>query len=180
MLVGVGAFFAGRGPGFGRTRHNNEPWRGDGLNLAGYFSGGLVGRTVLGRRKLAVSCASGCRRASRGHIHRSFESKSQLQFQFFVGHFPKPSRKLGMGHGNSDCGEMQLILERIDPTKNVARYYGLSVEATLFARNTFVRRWGRIGSTGRQRLEFFDNKESAGLTLDTWLARKRKRGYVLR
>ena len=85
-----------------------------------------------------------------------------------------------MGHGNSDCGEMQLILERIDPTKNVARYYGLSVEATLFARNTFVRRWGRIGSTGRQRLEFFDNRDLAGLALDTWLARKRKRGYVLR
>ena len=85
-----------------------------------------------------------------------------------------------MGHGNSDCGEMQLILERIDPTKNVARYYGLSVEATFFARNTFVRRWGRIGSTGRQRLEFFDNRDSAGLALETWLARKRKRGYELR
>jgi predicted DNA-binding WGR domain protein len=66
------------------------------------------------------------------------------------------------GHGNSDCAELQVILERIDPTKNVARYYVLSIEATLFARNTLMRRWGRIGSTGRQHLEFFDSRDSAG------------------
>ena len=59
--------------------------------------------------------------------------------------------------GNSDSADLQLILERIDPANNIARYHILSVEATLFARNTFVRRWGRIGSTGRQRLEFFDS-----------------------
>ena len=44
------------------------------------------------------------------------------------------------GHGNSNSAELQVILERIDSTKNVARYYVLSVEATLFARNTLVRR----------------------------------------
>jgi predicted DNA-binding WGR domain protein len=49
-------------------------------------------------------------------------------------------------YGNSDSAELQVILERIDPTKNVARYYVLSVEATLLARDTLVRRWGRIGS----------------------------------
>ena len=37
-------------------------------------------------------------------------------------------------YGNSDSAELQVILERIDPTKNVARYYVLSVEATLLAR----------------------------------------------
>jgi predicted DNA-binding WGR domain protein len=83
-------------------------------------------------------------------------------------------------HGNSDSADLQVILERTDPTKNAARYYVLSVEPTLFARNTFVRRWGRIGSAGRQRLEFFDNRDLAGLALETWLARKRKRGYMLR
>ena len=83
-------------------------------------------------------------------------------------------------YGNSDSAELQVILERIDPTKNVARYYVLSVEATLFARNTLVRRWGRMGSTARQRLEFVDSRDSAGLALETWLARKRRRGYLLR
>jgi predicted DNA-binding WGR domain protein len=77
-------------------------------------------------------------------------------------------------YGNSDSAELQVILERIDPTKNVARYYVLSVEATLLARDTLVRRWGRIGSAGRQRFEFFDSRTSAGL------AKKRRRGYLLR
>ncbi len=84
------------------------------------------------------------------------------------------------GHGNSDSAQLQVILERIDPANNVARYYVLSIEATLLARDTLVRRWGRIGSAGRQRLEFFDSRTSAGLALETWLARKRKRGYALR
>ena len=83
-------------------------------------------------------------------------------------------------HGNSDSSDLQVILERTDPANNVARYYVLSVEATLFARNTLVRRWGRIGSTGRQRLEFFESRDTAGLALEAWLARKRKRGYALR
>ena len=82
-------------------------------------------------------------------------------------------------HGNSDSAGLQVLLERTDPPRNVARYYVLSVEATLFARNTLVRRWGRIGSTGRQRLEFFASRDSAGLALETWLAKKRKRGYML-
>jgi hypothetical protein len=50
----------------------------------------------------------------------------------------------------------------------------------LFARNTLVRRWGRMGSTVRQRREFFDSRDSAGLALEAWLARRRKRGYILR
>jgi predicted DNA-binding WGR domain protein len=92
-----------------------------------------------------------------------------------------PCRRFHMAdQRNSDSADSQLILERTDPAYNVARYYVLSIEATLFARNTFVQRWGRIGSTGRQRLEFFDNRDSAGLALETWLARKRKPGHALR
>ena len=95
--------------------------------------------------------------------------------------FQNPAERFGMADdGNSNSAELQVILERADPTKNVARYYVLSIEATLFARNTLVRRWGRIGSAGRQRLEFFDGGDSAGLALESWLARKRKRGYMLR
>jgi predicted DNA-binding WGR domain protein len=82
--------------------------------------------------------------------------------------------------GNSEPAELQVILERIDPARNIARYYVLSVEPTLFARDTLVRRWGRIGSTGRERLEFLGSAEAAGSALELWLARKRKRGYELR
>src|ERR1700723_3627520 len=45
-----------------------------------------------------------------------------------------------------------LVLERVDRTKNMARYYVLSVEPTLFAESSLVRRWGRIGGAGRTRI----------------------------
>ena len=44
-----------------------------------------------------------------------------------------------------------LVLERVDRTKNMARYYVLSVEPTLFAEWSLVRRWGRTGGAGRTR-----------------------------
>ena len=43
------------------------------------------------------------------------------------------------------------MLERVDRTKNMARYYVLSVEPTLFAESSLVRRWGRIGGGYRKR-----------------------------
>ncbi|HEY1780426.1 MAG TPA: WGR domain-containing protein [Roseiarcus sp.] len=44
-----------------------------------------------------------------------------------------------------------LVLERVDRTKNMARYYVLSVEPTLFAESSLVRRWGRIGGAEQVR-----------------------------
>jgi predicted DNA-binding WGR domain protein len=116
-----------------------------------------------------------------GQIHRFFESRAEVRFQFALDSSQDPTQRFGMAdHGNSNSADLQVILERTDSAHNVARYYVLSVEATLFARNTFVRRWGRIGPAGRQRLEFFDSRDSAGLALETWLVRKRQRGYMLR
>jgi predicted DNA-binding WGR domain protein len=81
-----------------------------------------------------------------------------------------------------DSSSLHIVLERIDRGRNIARYCVLSIEPTLFARLTLVRRWGRIGSLGRERLQFFpgDDIAQAQVTLETWLARKRKRGYAPR
>jgi predicted DNA-binding WGR domain protein len=73
---------------------------------------------------------------------------------------------------------VHIVLERVNPSKNVARYYVLSIEPTLFAKDTLIRRWGRIGSAGRERRHFFDSESAAELALEMWLARKRKRGYA--
>ena len=81
-----------------------------------------------------------------------------------------------------DSSSLQIVLERVDPARNIARYYVLSVEQTLFAKHTLIRRWGRIGCLGRERLQFFRNEDAsrAQVTLETWLTRKRKRCYALR
>jgi predicted DNA-binding WGR domain protein len=73
-----------------------------------------------------------------------------------------------------------LVLERVDRTKNMARYYVLSVEPTLFAESSLVRRWGRIGDAGRTRIDLHASPPLAHIALNTWLERKRRRGYRLR
>jgi predicted DNA-binding WGR domain protein len=81
-----------------------------------------------------------------------------------------------------DSPSLHIVLERVHPARNIARYYILSIEPTLFAKHTLIRRWGRIGSLGRERLQFFGGEDAsqAQVTLETWLARKRKRGYAPR
>jgi predicted DNA-binding WGR domain protein len=73
-----------------------------------------------------------------------------------------------------------LVLERVDRAKNMARYYVLSVEATLFAESSLVRSWGRIGAAGQTRIDLHASPPLAQMALNTWLECKRRRGYLLR
>ena len=73
-----------------------------------------------------------------------------------------------------------LVLERIDVARNMARYYVLSVEPTLFDDAAVVREWGRLGRLGGRRIDLHAKNSDARLALDAWLARKIRRGYVLR
>ena len=73
-----------------------------------------------------------------------------------------------------------LVLDRFEETSNMARYYVLTVEPTLFGDTALVREWGRIGVSCRRRLDLYPDEAAAKVALDTWLSRKSKRGYVLR
>ena len=78
-------------------------------------------------------------------------------------------------------GRIQLlVLERVDPARNMARYYVLSVEPTLFGDAALVREWGRIGRPGRRRLDLYAMESEARVSLGDWFARKLKRGYRFR
>ena len=81
-----------------------------------------------------------------------------------------------------DSSSLQIVLERVDPARNIARYYVLSIEQTLFASHTLIRGWSRIGCLGRERLQFFGGEYAtrAQVTLKMWLTQKRKRGYAPR
>jgi predicted DNA-binding WGR domain protein len=76
--------------------------------------------------------------------------------------------------------QLQVILERVDPARNVARYYVLPVEQTLFACGALIRRHDRIGSPGRECLQSFDSRGGAGLTLEAWLERKRRGSHAVK
>jgi len=70
-----------------------------------------------------------------------------------------------------------LVLERREPDVNMARYYVLSIQPSLFGDPTLVREWGRIGHNGRRIIEIHRNDRDAVQALDTWLERKLRRGY---
>ena len=73
-----------------------------------------------------------------------------------------------------------LVLHRCDPSCNMARYYVLSIGPSLFGDATLIREWGRIGRPGQRRIELYDSQTRAVEALETWLQRKRRRGYLLR
>jgi len=99
-------------------------------------------------------------------------------------------RKRSTARQAATCVSMVLILAltKILPlhnsfdihTKSTARYYVLSVEPTLFAESSLLRRWGRIGCAGRTRIDLHASPPLAQMALNTWLERERRRGYRLR
>ncbi|KUM24271.1 hypothetical protein AU467_31120 [Mesorhizobium loti] len=75
--------------------------------------------------------------------------------------------------------QYRLYIERRDPGRNMARFYALSIEGTLFGQICLVRRWGRIGTRGRSIQHSFDDEgEAVGLFMQL-LRAKRMRGYRL-
>lgn len=70
-----------------------------------------------------------------------------------------------------------LYLERRDPTRNMARYYALSIERDLFEGVLAVRRWGRIGARGRQMSVPCPDRRAAFAVLAEIEGAKRRRGY---
>jgi predicted DNA-binding WGR domain protein len=69
-------------------------------------------------------------------------------------------------------------LRKIDPAKNMRRFYRLSVEPTLFGDFALVRQWGRIGTRcARVKEEWLPTEQDAQCALALALKTRRKRGY---
>jgi predicted DNA-binding WGR domain protein len=70
-----------------------------------------------------------------------------------------------------------VVLRRIDATRNMARFYRMQMQPTLFGGVTLIREWGRIGQAGTCRYDQYDSAEAAHLALETLMRAKRRRGY---
>ncbi len=68
-------------------------------------------------------------------------------------------------------------LHRIDPDRNMYRFYGLTLQPTLFGGASVIRNWGRIGTQGQAMVQTFDNIDEASGALKRIEATKRRRGY---
>jgi predicted DNA-binding WGR domain protein len=73
-----------------------------------------------------------------------------------------------------------LVLDRIDEERNMARYYVLAIEPSLFGDTALIREWGRIGYGGKRRVDLYQGEGRAAVALGVWLARKMRRGYKQR
>lgn len=71
----------------------------------------------------------------------------------------------------------RLYVERSDTSKNMARYYAMSIEPNLFGDICLLRRWGRIGARGQMIVHYFGREEEAVRLFLELLRQKRKRGY---
>lgn len=72
-----------------------------------------------------------------------------------------------------------LLLDRRDPGRNMARFYRLDIAPDLFGGAVLVRSWGRIGSRGQERRHWFATVAEAARAQDLWAGRKLRRGYLL-
>jgi predicted DNA-binding WGR domain protein len=73
---------------------------------------------------------------------------------------------------------MRVELRRIDPGKNMHRFYRLDVQPDLFGGVLLMKEWGRIGAQGRMMSERHDNEALAAAAIQRQAERKTRRGYA--
>jgi len=71
----------------------------------------------------------------------------------------------------------RIYLERHDPDKNLHRFYQMFVVPGIFGDWSLVREWGRVGSSGTVRKDWFDTEEKAREAGQKLQAIKEKKGY---
>ena len=77
-----------------------------------------------------------------------------------------------------DMFPTHLFLASVDPGRNRARFYALSIERNLFGEWSLVRQWGRIGRPGRLRSDLHPSPGAALNALSALARQKRRRGYT--
>jgi predicted DNA-binding WGR domain protein len=69
-------------------------------------------------------------------------------------------------------------IRRIDPERNMRRFYLLAIQPDLFGGAALVRNWGRICTSGQTMVETFDHPNDATVAFDRLLKAKRRKGYI--
>jgi predicted DNA-binding WGR domain protein len=68
-------------------------------------------------------------------------------------------------------------LRRLDPSRNMRRFYRIDIERDLFGGFLLLKQWGRIGTRGRTVAERYDSEVFAAEALQRQVGRKSRRGY---
>jgi predicted DNA-binding WGR domain protein len=80
-------------------------------------------------------------------------------------------------HADMIIQPYNLYIERTDSTRNMARFYAMSIEPNLFGEACLMRRWGRIGTRGQTMSHHFETEQEAVDLFFELLRQKKRRGY---
>ena len=69
-------------------------------------------------------------------------------------------------------------LTRVDPSCNMRRFYSVALATSLFGECGVTRQWGRIGTSGQRRTDWYSHPPEAETALQGLLRAKRRRGYT--
>lgn len=72
----------------------------------------------------------------------------------------------------------RVYLTRRDDAHNMARFYTMALQATLFRECSLIREWGRLGRGGQTLTQTFPTIEDAQAAMSAICREKIKRGYV--
>jgi len=70
-----------------------------------------------------------------------------------------------------------IYLTKIEPARNMARFYLLDVQPTLFGEWTLVKEWGRIGRGGQSRRVSFVGRAEAEEAFGRAVKQRLRRRY---
>lgn len=72
---------------------------------------------------------------------------------------------------------MASFFTRIDPVKNISRFYLVDVTPTLLGEWSVLREWGRIGSPGTVQRRSFEREDDARRAEQRSIRRRARHGY---
>lgn len=70
-----------------------------------------------------------------------------------------------------------VYLLRVDPSRNMRRFYKMFLAPSLFGEWVLVREWGRMGAAGTTKANHFASAGEAVLFMQELVRKKKRRGY---
>ncbi|WP_299211236.1 WGR domain-containing protein [uncultured Tateyamaria sp.] len=75
---------------------------------------------------------------------------------------------------------MQIDMRRIDSSLNMNRFYSVGLTKDLFGQHGVHRQWGRFGTWGRHRNDWYKTQIEAECALSDLVKQKLARGYLIK
>ena len=76
-----------------------------------------------------------------------------------------------------DLHDDPVHLIHVDPALNMARFYPISIQPTLFGEASVMRYWGRIGTRGQAMILTYPGENEATAAASKLERQKQRRGY---